>query len=261
MSVTYFIAATIFLIIVPLSEGRFRSIVPTGNGNQQCQPLNISACSSMGYATTSVPNFRNHQSQYEAEREMSHFEQLVQTNCSSLTLTYLCSFYAPFCSFFNGKPIIVKPCRVLCETVRDGCTATLRSFNFQWPDFFNCSLSSFADGPVCFGPPETQILPPTAEATEADNSASTAHHSTSEVVSVETSSQPTSIAVALTTAIGKHFTSESSDTYPSDDLTIFKTTELPRDVVNVEEESSSVISVPQVYWVTYAASMTILGSI
>lgn len=119
-----------------------------------CEDLTINSCSNMGYTMTSVPNFRGHTSQVQAERELNDFLQLTRTNCSPFTGLFLCAFYAPIC-FINpvsSNIITLKPCRFLCESVRAGCRGTLEGVNLSWPSFFNCSLDTFTDGLSCFGP-------------------------------------------------------------------------------------------------------------
>ncbi|KAJ7983796.1 hypothetical protein DPEC_G00371270 [Dallia pectoralis] len=40
----------------------------------------------------------------------------------------------------DGGVSLFRPCRGLCEAVRDGCVPVMSAFGFPWPNMFNCSL-------------------------------------------------------------------------------------------------------------------------
>lgn len=129
-----------------------------------CQPLEQPLCRNIGYANTSLPNQREHQSQDEAAREMADFAVLWtgdrRAPCSGAIVHFLCSFYFPFCGpGAHGQDAALRPCRDLCEEVQAGCAALFTEYEPQsisWPQFFNCS--TFPEKPLCFGPGDPSRL-------------------------------------------------------------------------------------------------------
>ena len=190
--------------ILSQSEGSYRPLAPVPG--HQCQLLSIPSCTVLGYGTTHFPNFRNHQTQREAKKEIDGFEQLVRVNCSIYTRMLLCGYYVPVCIFnpLRREAVVIKPCRRLCETVRDGCTDTLQSFSYDWPSFFNCSLSSFSDSPICFGPPE--LLLATTVASMASSPAVTEAISSTNEITVTTSAKESQATSSSTRKLPAPFT-------------------------------------------------------
>lgn len=139
------------------------TIRPITDDNPTCQFITTEICSSVDYHFAYFPNFRGHETEAQAVGELTDFLPVINSGCSNAILHFLCGYYLPFC-FVNslGNPIILHPCRSLCEYVRSTCEATLISSGFSWPSHLNCSLEKFHPSPQCFGPPNpsTVILQP-----------------------------------------------------------------------------------------------------
>lgn len=126
----------------------------------------ISICSGVGYPNTSFPNGRLHQSQADAEIEVTDFLPLFQTQCSSAVQEFFCSYYFPFCTYITSSGTEIKrtlklqPCMHYCDYVRQRCEPEfVRYPAFQWPTFLNCTL--FPDrsvGDLCLGPDDPSAI-------------------------------------------------------------------------------------------------------
>lgn len=109
-------------------------IKPTGH---ECEPIRIDVCRGIGYNVTSMPNFVGHELQADAELQLQSFMPLVQYGCSSQLLFFLCSVYTPMCT--EKVPVMIGPCRPLCESVKSRCAPVLQELGFLWPSALNCS--------------------------------------------------------------------------------------------------------------------------
>ena len=117
-----------------------------------CEPVMAEICATE-YNRTIFPNKINRFStERDALKEFESFptEALSLQNCSSMLITFLCSYYFPPClKDLNCEG--VGPCDTLCEQVRAGCEPLLLKRNHTWPDHLNCSkfpTSKSAD-PYC----------------------------------------------------------------------------------------------------------------
>ncbi|XP_052871144.1 frizzled-like, partial [Anopheles cruzii] len=82
-----------------------------------------------------MPNLVGHTKQEEAALEVHQFVPLVKIDCSPDLKFFLCLLYAPVCTILSYP---IPPCRSLCESAR-ACEGIMRTFNFQWPESFECS--------------------------------------------------------------------------------------------------------------------------
>ncbi|XP_034149988.1 secreted frizzled-related protein 2 [Esox lucius] len=103
-----------------------------------CKPIpsTLSLCHGVGYREMRLPNLLGHDSLKEAQQQSAAWLPLVSKLCHRDTRKFLCSLFAPVC-LPEGA---VRPCRGLCEAVRDGCVPVMNAFGFPWPNMFNCSL-------------------------------------------------------------------------------------------------------------------------
>ena len=119
---------------------------------EECEPItDMPICEDMPWNYTAFPNFRGHTSQAEANQELEQFRQLIEVNCSGAIVIFLCSIYAPFCT--DNHPLrVLRPCRRLCQHVRNGCEPVFneRAGGLPWPDHLNCD--NYEDNDQCFGP-------------------------------------------------------------------------------------------------------------
>ena len=174
----------------------------------KCEFINLEICKDMPWNSTLYPNFRNHTSQVEARSELEQFRNLIEIDCSGAIVHFLCAIYAPFCT--DDHPLrVFRPCRRLCQHVRDGCEPVFnqKTQGLPWPDHLNCD--NYDDGTFCFGPsqeeiqeltiPPTLLTVPTTDPTESNSSVTPPTNG-----SVTTPSYSTSIVAPTTrSAISK----------------------------------------------------------
>ena len=131
----------------------------TGTDEERCETLNTtipasSICTSINYTSVHVPNLRGHETQLDAINELDDFISVIDSGCSGALRHFLCSYYLPLCyvDTFNGnQPVLVKPCRSVCEYVRESCEPVIVGGGGIWPPHFNCSNEeSFGEPPTCF---------------------------------------------------------------------------------------------------------------
>ncbi|KAK1786159.1 hypothetical protein P4O66_017873, partial [Electrophorus voltai] len=110
-----------------------------GTVRSVCKPVpnTMSLCHGIGYEHMRLPNLLGHDSAREAQQQSAAWIPLVTKQCHGDTRKFLCSLFAPVCLPELTAP--VRPCRSLCERVRDGCLPVMSAFGFPWPDTFNCS--------------------------------------------------------------------------------------------------------------------------
>lgn len=107
--------------------------------DSRCEPLRITMCKSLPYNETHFPNLLGHETQNEANVEITSFKPLVSVNCSSDLRRFLCSVYAPICVPISGTLRLLPPCRHNCKRVKKGCIKILKQYGFKWPDALKCS--------------------------------------------------------------------------------------------------------------------------
>ncbi|ETN63782.1 frizzled [Anopheles darlingi] len=103
--------------------------------HNRCEPITIPFCTNVQYNSTIMPNLVGHTKQEEAALEVHQFVPLVKIDCSPDLKFFLCLLYAPVCTILTYP---IPPCRSLCESAR-ACEGIMRTFNFQWPESFECS--------------------------------------------------------------------------------------------------------------------------
>ncbi|PAA75392.1 hypothetical protein BOX15_Mlig033178g3, partial [Macrostomum lignano] len=101
-------------------------------------PRSLELCANIGYAEMRLPNMLNHDSVTEVQDNTKQWLPLTRTECHRDVRVLLCSVYAPVC-IHQLPDKQIKPCRSLCEAVRQPCAAFMRGFGFQWPEMLNCS--------------------------------------------------------------------------------------------------------------------------
>lgn len=97
-------------------------------------PSNMSLCNNINYKQMKVPNLLGHETLSEIEYQSSVWTPLVNIQCHPDTQLFLCSLFAPICLEHQ-----IKPCRSLCESVRDSCEDKMKIHSYSWPSMFDCS--------------------------------------------------------------------------------------------------------------------------
>lgn len=113
--------------------------VEFGSARSVCRPVpnSMTLCRGLGYARMRLPTLLGHENAREAQQQSGAWLPLVHKRCHRDTTRFLCSLFAPACLPELDKP--VRPCRSLCENVRNACAPVMNAFGFPWPDAFNCS--------------------------------------------------------------------------------------------------------------------------
>ena len=122
--------------------------------------LEIPTCVNVDWENTSFPNLRDHQTQAEAYEELEDFNPLIKAQCSNKIVHFLCGVYAPPCliPLMSSEPVIVKPCRSLCEYVRNDCEPQLEAVGYSWPSHISCD--NFETGLGCLDVDDDVEVPP-----------------------------------------------------------------------------------------------------
>lgn len=110
--------------------------------NQKCQLMEIPLCQNVGYNQTMLPNSLGHSTQQDVNSELSAYLPLLESGCSPDLKTFLCTFHAPICfdHVNESNPIILKPCKSLCESARLACSSHFKLIDSHWPGVLNCSI-------------------------------------------------------------------------------------------------------------------------
>lgn len=104
----------------------------------RCEPIQITMCKGQPYNQTHFPNLMGHETQTEAQMELTTYLPLVTLNCSPDLLPFLCSLYAPVCISVKDSLQMLIPCRHKCRRVRKGCGKVMKKYGFKWPTSLRC---------------------------------------------------------------------------------------------------------------------------
>lgn len=118
----------------------------------RCEPITIPLCKDIQYNETIMPNLLNHQRQDDAGLEVHQFFPLVKVQCSPYLKFFLCTVYAPVCTFLDE---VIPPCRSLCLEAKQGCENLMNKFGFTWPENLDCS--KFPENGLCVGENRTEL--------------------------------------------------------------------------------------------------------
>jgi len=145
---------------------------PISYKNSKCELLNVKTCISpdVKYNYTIFPNSHNHKTQTEAMEALVLFNVLIESQCSIYTRLFLCSEFLPMCAL---RPIgdsniyveeALKPCKSLCNHVKNKCEILLLSVGIKWPEILSCERLPEHD--MCIRPP---LSSPSSTVSSANN--------------------------------------------------------------------------------------------
>lgn len=103
-----------------------------------CEKIQQPICASLHKKyMTQFPN-KDLITQREAEIQFNTFLPALQSNCSSAQKlkVLLCTSHYPVCTDGSFQ---IRPCKHVCQEVKDSCEPFLMKRNISWPKFLNCS--------------------------------------------------------------------------------------------------------------------------
>ncbi|KAL9979459.1 hypothetical protein ACROYT_G017130 [Oculina patagonica] len=145
---------TLMLCIAPLfSDGN-----PVSLDRQRCEGIQIDLCKSLPYNSTRLPNSFEQDTQSSVNRTLWDLAQRINgVVCSEDLLFFVCSLYLPICVENQGIRKSIKPCRSVCEKVKNDCQAAVKSIAgvespfLAFPEF-ECEKLEDYDKGVCLTP-------------------------------------------------------------------------------------------------------------
>ena len=131
----------------------------------RCEPIkDVDICLNMPWQNATFPNFREHDTQADANAEIEDFRQVINTCCSRAIVHFLCAYYTPICIQAPGSltATTLQPCRSLCQKVRDGCEGVYQQSSLNWPPHLACE--NFPDNSngtsICTNLPDNVLVIP-----------------------------------------------------------------------------------------------------
>ncbi|XP_068108788.1 secreted frizzled-related protein 5-like isoform X1 [Hyperolius riggenbachi] len=98
-------------------------------------PRHMPLCYGIGYTEMRIPNLLEHETMAEVIQQSSSWLPLLARECHPDARIFLCSLFAPIC--LEGDRLI-KPCRSLCESVRNSCAPIMACYGYPWPEILRC---------------------------------------------------------------------------------------------------------------------------
>ncbi|XP_007956389.1 carboxypeptidase Z [Orycteropus afer afer] len=175
-----------------------------------CVDLQLSACSDAAYNQTTFPTRLNHRSRdaVEASSEyilLSVLHHLLEGQCNPDLRLLGCAVLAPRCDGDRER----RPCRRVCEGLREACQPAFDAIDMAWPYFLDCTRYFAREDEGCFDPLEK--LRGGLEAEDAPPSGLPldfirfAHHSYAQMVRVLRRTAAQCAHIAKTYSIGRSF--------------------------------------------------------
>ncbi|KAG8453994.1 hypothetical protein GDO86_000569 [Hymenochirus boettgeri] len=147
-----------------------------------CKPIpaTLLLCHDIEYPNMRLPNLLGHETMKEAVQQASSWIPLVQKQCHQDTKKFLCSLFAPVC--IDDLDETIKPCRSLCEQVKDSCAPVMSAFGFPWPEMLDCARFP-QDNDLCIPPASNEhMVPSTREAPRVCDACKASHDDDNDIV-------------------------------------------------------------------------------
>ncbi|XP_063776588.1 secreted frizzled-related protein 2 [Pseudophryne corroboree] len=147
-----------------------------------CKPIpaTLLLCHDIEYPNMRLPNLLGHETMKEVLQQASSWIPLIQKQCHRDTKKFLCSLFAPVC--IDDLDETIKPCRSLCEQVKDSCAPVMSAFGFPWPDMLDCSRFP-QDNDLCIPPASNDyVVPATREAPKVCDACKTSTEDDNDIV-------------------------------------------------------------------------------
>nr|XP_054410954.1 carboxypeptidase Z isoform X4 [Pongo abelii] len=134
---------------------------PPAADSATCVDLQLRTCSDAAYNHTTFPNMLQHRSRevVEASSEyilLSVLHQLLEGQCNPDLRLLGCAVLAPRCE--GGW--VRRPCRHICEGLREACQPAFDAIDMAWPYFLNCHRYFTREDEGCYDPLEKLRVEP-----------------------------------------------------------------------------------------------------
>uniref|UniRef100_G1RMN4 Uncharacterized protein n=1 Tax=Nomascus leucogenys TaxID=61853 RepID=G1RMN4_NOMLE len=128
---------------------------PPAADSATCVDLQLGTCSDAAYNRTTFPNLLQHRSWevVEASSEyilLSVLHQLLEGQCNPDLRLLGCAVLAPRCE--GGW--VRRPCRHICEGLREACQPAFDAIDMAWPYFLDCHRYFTREDEGCYDPLE-----------------------------------------------------------------------------------------------------------
>ncbi|XP_058526307.1 carboxypeptidase Z isoform X2 [Ochotona princeps] len=176
-----------------------------------CVDLQLRTCADMAYNRTAFPNVLGHRSREAVEASpeyilLSVLHHLLEGQCNPDLRLLGCAVLAPRCD--NGGSLAPRPCRHVCQALREACQPAFDAIDMAWPYFLDCSRYFAGEEEGCYDPLqqlqglEPEEVPPSGL---PPNFIRFVHHSYSQMVRVLQRTAARCAHVARTYSIGRSF--------------------------------------------------------
>uniref|UniRef100_A0A8C3X4Z1 Carboxypeptidase Z n=1 Tax=Catagonus wagneri TaxID=51154 RepID=A0A8C3X4Z1_9CETA len=120
-----------------------------------CVDLQLGTCSDAAYNRTAFPTLLEHRSREAVESSseyvlLSVLHQLLEGQCNPDLRLLGCAVLAPRCQ--GGR--VRRPCRHVCEALREACQPAFDAIDMAWPYFLDCGRYFLSREEGCYDPLE-----------------------------------------------------------------------------------------------------------
>lgn len=120
-----------------------------------CVDLQLSTCGDAAYNRTAFPTPLEHRSRLAVESSpeytlLSVLHHLLEGQCNPDLRLLGCAVLAPRCE--GGRAL--RPCRHVCEALREACRPAFDAIDMAWPYFLDCGRYFGGEEEGCYDPLE-----------------------------------------------------------------------------------------------------------
>uniref|UniRef100_A0A8C4L460 Carboxypeptidase Z n=1 Tax=Equus asinus TaxID=9793 RepID=A0A8C4L460_EQUAS len=175
-----------------------------------CVDLQLRTCSDAAYNRTAFPTLLEHRSREAVESSseyilLSVLHHLLEGQCNPDLRLLGCAVLAPRCE--GGR--VRRPCRRVCEALREACLPAFDAIDMAWPYFLDCGHYFTSEEDGCYDPLEALRGGLDAEEVPPSGLPPTfirfSHHSYAQMVRVLRRTAARCAHIAKTYSIGRSF--------------------------------------------------------
>ncbi|KAB0404188.1 hypothetical protein E2I00_003889, partial [Balaenoptera physalus] len=126
-----------------------------------CVDLQLQTCSDASYNQTTFPTLLEHRSRAAVESSseyilLSVLHHLLEGQCNPDLRLLGCAVLVPRCEGGRAR----RPCRHVCEALRDACQPAFDAIDMAWPYFLDCGRYFVGQEEGCYNPLEKLRVEP-----------------------------------------------------------------------------------------------------